>query len=238
MEGYHSLPFTLPDEKPTFFFISVTKKAAKVDLYEGINKIVRHMALYFPFRSAGPHRCEVTEVLKALHQNQRFKHISDLLINAASRLRMLMMSAWRGGGGGVQNPRPPCFHRGIHVLACILSPTLHRSENLEMWFERSKQNPPVPLFDHFLYAHLAFQATYHNLHFLSAHWNNRELLEPSGTSEAVFCAQRFKYSTLCSLFLQIHFSCFLCGFNQNTACSFYIWALFDKQHTSSHADEG
>lgn len=60
MEGYHSLPFTLP----TFLFISVTKKAAKVDLYKGTNKIVHHMALYFPFRSVGSHRCEVTDVLK------------------------------------------------------------------------------------------------------------------------------------------------------------------------------
>lgn len=64
MEGYHSLPFTLPDEKHTFLFISVTKKAAKVDLYKGINKIVHHMALYFPLRSVGSHSCEVTDVLK------------------------------------------------------------------------------------------------------------------------------------------------------------------------------
>lgn len=60
---------------------------------------------------------------------------------------------------------------------------------MKLYFERSKQNPPVPHFDHFLNAHLAFQATYHTLHFLSTHWNNRELLEPSGTSEAVFCAK-------------------------------------------------
>lgn len=111
-----------------------------------------------------------------------------------------------------QNPRTPWFRGGINVLACsfcILSPTLQRSANFtcNCGFERSKQNPPVPHFDHFLYAHLVFQATYRNLHFLSTHWNNRRLLEPRGTSEAVFCALRFKYSnqTLCSHILQIQF---------------------------------
>lgn len=78
---------------------------------------------------------------------------------------------------------------------------------MQLRFERSKQNPPVPHFDHFLYAHLVFQATYRNLHFLSTHWNNHRLLEPQGTSEAGFCALRFKYSnqTLCSHILQTQF---------------------------------
>lgn len=150
-----------------------------------------------------------------------------------------MMTGWRGVWI-FQNPRTPWFHRGINVLACafcISSPTLQRSANFT-WscgFERSKQNPPVPHFDHIFYAHLVFQATYHNLHFLSTHWNNRRLVEPRGTSGTVFSALRFRYSNQ-TLFLHIlhivlHFFC-----RFNTAFSLYIWAPFDKQHIYSHSD--
>lgn len=77
---------------------------------------------------------------------------------------------------------------------------------MQLRFERSKQNPPVPYFDHFLYAHLVFQAMYCNLHFLSTHWNNRRLLEPRGTSEAVLYVNIiYSNQALCSHILQIQF---------------------------------
>lgn len=104
-----------------------------------------------------------------------------------------------------QNPCMPWFCGGINVLACafcILSPTLQRYANFT--YNCGVKNPKrIPLFRTLI---IFFMPTWYfrqrpviYLHFLRAHWNNCRLLEPGGTSEAVFLCvkvQIFKSNTL------------------------------------------